>query len=357
MTRDYSILSLAKGSIGENIGALLQSHGRDGVDRLIANHALGQVDDRLMGHDPTLDELISNARDRAARDNRRNGFECDRLARAFQGSGIKPILLKGAAYQMTGSRAGLGRRSSDVDILIPHHHLADAEAILRAHGYVDHGGTLNPYDQAYYRRYMHELPPLVHSVRRTVLDVHHALSPRTARIREKTDLIIDQAVDLGTTGLQTLCPMDRFCHAALHSLYDGSFENPVRHLLDLCFLYEDLSQTDKKSLIARAEMIGLMKPVRLALWLLSTYRQDLGPVSLEALDMPGSATLRGALLRSIEAGQASGLTALFLYARGHLLRMPFWQLSAHLIKKARRRLIPESAGPEADRQKIEDHLR
>ncbi len=38
----------------------------------------------------------------------------------------------------------------------------------------------DPYDDLYYRRWMHELPPLVHSERGQLVDVHHTILPLTA---------------------------------------------------------------------------------------------------------------------------------------------------------------------------------
>ena len=334
---------------------------RNVVEQLLGNHALGQVDDALLGKDAVLDDLIFNARTRAERDNRRNRFECDRLSRAFQDSTIQPILLKGAAYQITGSRAGLGRRSSDVDILVPKDQLAETEAVLRSQGYVDHYGTLNPYDQAYYRDHMHELPPLLHKDRRTVLDVHHALSPRTARLRERTDLMIDAAIPLtqggSFMGLRVLQPVDRFCHAALHSLYDGSFDHPLRHMLDLAFLYSDLSRQDKDVLLSRASRLGLALPVNSALWLLAKQGVDIAPYDASKLAPLPSKKVRRWMTKAIARGDNDGVFGFALYIRGHQLRMPFLQLARHLFKKAQGRLLPQSAGVEADRQTIEDHLR
>jgi hypothetical protein len=64
---------------------------------------------------------------------------------------------------------------SDVDVLVPRDRLADVEAALMLAGWA----STNPseYDQHYYRRWMHELPPLQHIRRQTVLDVHHAILP------------------------------------------------------------------------------------------------------------------------------------------------------------------------------------
>ena len=94
---------------------------------------------------------------------------------------VPVVLLKGAAYVLAELPPALGRMFADVDVLVPRDRLADVEAALMLAGWA----TTNPseYDQQYYRRWMHELPPLQHIRRQTVLDVHHAILPDTARLR------------------------------------------------------------------------------------------------------------------------------------------------------------------------------
>ena len=57
----------------------------------------------------------------------------------------------------------------------------EVEGALMLHGWsTTHHDA---YDQRYYRKWMHELPPLKHNTRGTVLDVHHAILPVTARLK------------------------------------------------------------------------------------------------------------------------------------------------------------------------------
>ena len=333
---------------------------RDIVEQAMANHILGQLPDlppdTLMHESGKIaQQLIENARLRADRDTARNAFEVDRLQRATLGLETKIVLLKGAAYHALGLHAGVGRRSSDMDILVARHDLERVEKALRDHGYVDHITTIDPYAQAYYRNYMHELPPLIHKVRRTVIDVHHALSPMTARVRETTDELIDDAQPCQDKSVAVLTPTDRFLHAALHSLYDGELAYPLRDMLDLAFLYRDLSPGERNGLMNRAVAVGLEKPAALAVRLLvmfglaGEWDQPLPP-------SPAPITER-IMAAMIKQGQSEGLKAFYLYCRGHLLRMPVHQLAVHLSRKIWQRLRPQSAGPEVDQQTIEDHLR
>ena len=90
----------------------------------------------------------------------------------------------------------------------------------------------------YYRKYMHELPPLRHSKRRTIIDVHHSLLPRTSRVKIRTELIRNAAVSIKGRALKALAPLDLFIHSAVHSFADGSFDTPARSILELHYLLQ-----------------------------------------------------------------------------------------------------------------------
>src|SRR5262249_46050478 len=103
------------------------------------------------------------------------------LREALAASNTDIVLLKGAAYLMAGLKAARGRVFSDVDILVPQAKLEEVENALNLHGWTS--THHDAYDQRYYRKWMHELPPLRHNARATVVDVHHAILPLTARRR------------------------------------------------------------------------------------------------------------------------------------------------------------------------------
>src|SRR5438093_4672740 len=96
-------------------------------------------------------------------------WEIDRLSRAFLGTGQTWILLKGAAYIAAGLPPGRGRRVADVDVLVPESDLSRVEAILRSNGW--EFPEIDAYDNRYYRERVHELPPMVHCDRRSIVDV------------------------------------------------------------------------------------------------------------------------------------------------------------------------------------------
>ena len=91
---------------------------------------------------------------------------------------------------------------------------------------------INAYDNRYYREWMHELPPMVHRERRSVVDVHHGILPRTSRLKPSPDRLLQQAETLGD-GVRVLAPAHIVLHAAAHLFHDGEIAGAIRDLVDL----------------------------------------------------------------------------------------------------------------------------
>ena len=100
--------------------------------------------------------------------------------RALAPLGVPVILLKGTAFHAADLDACGGRSVGDLDILVPHDSLGAVEAALLDAGW-ERMKEADGYDDAYYRRWMHELPPLIHRTRDRMIDVHHTILPLTAR--------------------------------------------------------------------------------------------------------------------------------------------------------------------------------
>jgi hypothetical protein len=257
------------------------------------------------------------------------------------------ILLKGAAYVMAGLPVAEGRLFGDIDILVAREELPAAEALLERHGWL--GIKQDAYDQRYYREWMHELPPLRHGERGTVVDVHHGLLPLTAR-RKPEPILLRQAAQpiLGEDGLWTLAPVDMVLHAACHLFHEGEFHRGLRDLTDLDSLLRHFGGEPNfwPELVPRARALNLSRPLYYALrycrHLLAT------PVPLAVLrdaetDAP-SALLAPLMDRLFLCALGPGLTekqglrassALgLLTLRAHALRMPPQRLIPHLARKA-----------------------
>ncbi len=273
-------------------------------------------------------DVAQNASIKAEADARMLAFEAERLQRIFHGTGMRIILLKGAAYVAAQHGFSVGRRVSDIDILVSENDLLAVEKALRGAGFIPHAHAQSVYDQNYYRNYMHELPPLVHKHRRTVIDVHHRLTPRTSRISVDTAAMVAASQPTAGGALYTLAPIDQFLHAALHGLYDNSFDTPLRTSFDLFSLWSVLSAADKADVFCRAAAIGLEVQAHGALDLLCR----LGLVDRKSV--PARKSVAGALAYArIQSGIGAVLAHGVFSVREHWLRMPMRLLIPHLARK------------------------
>jgi hypothetical protein len=274
-------------------------------------------------------------------------FELREISRALDGLGLRPLLLKGAAYAAAQLPPAPGRLFSDIDIMVPKERLGEVEAALMMRGWA--ANHLDAYDQRYYREWMHELPPMEHVKRQSLIDVHHAILPETAAARPDPAALREAAVALGTEeGWQVLAPADMVLHSAVHLFYDGEFDHGLRDLLDIHRLLQHFGADPAfwRQLPGRARQLQLERPLfyalRHAARLLHTPVPEevlaaLRPAAPNRLLLALMDMLLGRALLPRHASCADGLTraALFLlYVRGNWLRMPPLLLARHLFHKA-----------------------
>ncbi len=271
--------------------------------------------------------------------------EAELLRETFAARGLPLILLKGAAYVLAGLPAASGRIFADIDILVPRAALAEAESALMQTGWVS--TATDAYDERYYREWMHELPAMTHMFRGTALDVHHTILPPTSRLKPDPAQLIAASVEIADApGMRVLCPCDMVLHSATHLFHEGEPDNLLRDLCDLDallrFFAADADFAAK--LAARAELLGLVGPLRLALRytkrLLDTPLPAVPGAALEPLSATRQALLDALYARVLmpqhesTADAFSGLARKFLYVRAHWLRMPPHRLAFHLAHKA-----------------------
>jgi hypothetical protein len=276
--------------------------------------------------------------------------EVTQVQRALAPTGSEIILLKGAAYLYAGLPAARGRVFSDIDILVPRAALPQVEAALMLHGWAT--THHDAYDQRYYREWMHELPPMQHVSRQTVLDVHHAIVPLTARLKPDSAKLLAAALPLpGHAGLKVLAPDDMVLHSAAHLFLNEELSHGLRDLLDLDSLLRHFGAHGGfwSALRARAGEMDLERPLAYAL----CYAQRIlgTPVPVEALASPVSMLMDALYLRALQPDHPTAddtLTPLarwLLYVRAHWLRLPPGRLARHLTVKALRRRRDEAAPP------------
>lgn len=279
-----------------------------------------------------------------------------RVLAALADLGAPVLLLKGAAYVAGDLPAAHGRLFSDTDILVPAEALDRAEALLRMEGWVL--GKTELYDDLYYRRWMHQLPPMVHMRRGTVLDVHHTLVPLTARVRlEPAEIVAAARPAPRLPGALLPAPADLVLHSATHLFNEGMFDNALRDLSDIDALLRHFAATEPAfwdTLPARAAALDLEAPLAHAL--AAAHRLFATPVPPEVLTpcrrRASTRVLAPLFDHALQpmhpdcrgAGAAVSLGALYL--RGHWLRMPPRHLIPHLARKSVR-AVTEAVHPEA----------
>jgi len=273
-------------------------------------------------------------------------WEVENLKHALRHVDTPVVLLKGAAYIKAKLKAGDGRIFNDIDILVTAQSIEKVEEALKKHGWLS--THLDEYDQKYYRKWMHEIPPLKHYQRKTVLDIHHNILPRTSKNTPDSQKLIDASIPIDETGkLRVLSDVDMFIHSATHLFHEGEFNHGLRDLVDMEQLLSENIRTDfKKDLFDRAEELGLQWPVQYAFVYIDKIlnRKLIGDTDLKLKkklkNKRGLAVIHwvySSAFMSFHKSCAKAFTPValwLLYIRGHWLKMPLYLLLPHLFHKA-----------------------
>lgn len=270
-------------------------------------------------------------------------WEVQQIRTALAPLNAPAVILKGAAYTLINLPIAPGRLFYDVDVMVPEASLAQAELLLKLHGW----GSVktSAYDQRYYRQWMHELPPMRHAARQTMLDLHYNILPRTARFHPDAEQLLDkaQAVD-DDAHLCVFSPQDMVLHSATHLFHEGESHHALRDLFDLDGLLRHFGMDDAfwSGLVPRAQQLELIRPLYYALRY--TQRVFATPIphavcAAAQVGEPGKLTL--ALMDMLCArgfrsphpscdDWLSPAARFALFVRGHWLRMPLHLLIPHL---------------------------
>ena len=259
------------------------------------------------------------------------------------------VLLKGAAYVMSNCDAANGRLFFDVDIMVKKAQLGNAEKTLIKHGWIC--TNLDPYDQKYYREWMHELPPMRNLKRQSELDVHHTIIPPTAALKPNIQKIWDKVKPVPNhPEIFVLSPIDMILHSATHLFHEGDFGQGLRDLVDLDSLLKEHSKKDDnfwQELSDRAQDLDLSRPLfyglRYCKKLLDTPIPDACYKQVSTNGAPPyiyQYAMDKMLLKAMMPicinypSPFAGIANFILFVRSHYLRMPLRLLIPHLTKKA-----------------------
>jgi len=331
------------GALGAADWAALVTAAR--AEQLIGTLAL-RVDPGALP--PVVAEILSDARDAAIEQRRAALWEAEMMRRVLAPLGVPLVLLKGTAFVAGGLAAGQGRHIGDLDVLVPRAAIAQVEHGLLVAGW--EWAKPDAYDDAYYRRWMHELPPLIHRDRDRMIDVHHTILPPTARPTPDADALIAGAVPLGN-GLSVLAPADMVVHASLHLFADGDLSGGLRNLWDIDRLLREFADDDADfwlKLHARAAEHQASRYVARAARLASRLFDTPIPAAWRRGNARDRLYARRLLARDGWGRETRPATRLAFYVRSHGIRMPPLMLARHLLIKAQRRA--GSGGDDAQAQ-------
>lgn len=294
---------------------------------------------------------FNNAIQLASRQKLQVKFEANQLIQSLSSLTTTLVFLKGAGYTLSENAASLGRVFSDIDVLVPKNKIAEVERALAIYGW--YSKPLEEYDQAYYRKWAHEIPPVAHGSRGTVLDVHHNLVPLVSgRSLDMEAFITQCSVQLG--GVMVLNTPGMFFHSAVHLFFNEEYSSAFRDLNDLYLMYSASEPGFITELLLLVAQFGFDFEIFLAFYYLNHYYQIELPESLQPLMKAQSkhftiahkfifdrVTLPNHSLMNVSGmSLAENMAAI----RGHWLKMPLHILLYHIAVKSYRSVIESIFG-------------
>ncbi|GAB2698506.1 nucleotidyltransferase family protein [Aliiglaciecola aliphaticivorans] len=163
-------------------------------------------------------------------------FEAVEFRLLLEQVGITAVFLKGAAYTLRKSLNSYGRVCSDIDVLVNKKDLNIAEAHLKQNRWQSE--ELSDYDEKYYRDWAHEVPPLIHVNRATVVDMHHNLYPPISGRATNISQFISSRQKT-QSGCFVLDPATTVMHSIIHMFANEDSSSWMRDLFDIMLLIEE----------------------------------------------------------------------------------------------------------------------
>ena len=253
------------------------------------------------------------------------------------------VLMKGCAYLVLELPNAPGRIFADVDLMVPEDKLAHIEKILNECGWI--GKKITPYDDNYYRRWTHEIPPLVHVEREVEIDLHHNILPRTARLKPDSGKLLENARRIEGSRFSVLSDEDMVLHSMLHLFVSCELADDLRDLVDIAEMLRTFSRDDAGywcRLVKRAEDLRLTRPLYYGLRYSALYLNLVVPeATLKrsarwAPRWPANWLMDKLVPLALYPAhpdhpyRASRIARLLLFMRSHWIRMPPWLLVYHL---------------------------
>lgn len=158
--------------------------------------------------------------------------ELKNVLQFFKNTGIKVIVLKGAALAEEVWKNVALRQMADIDLLMREENLDKAGRILSELGYVPFEG-FRP--KEWYVKNLHHLAPYDSPAKGVRIEIHHNIVPPNHLFSIDIHQMWERAqtIRIGGVDTQTLSPEDLIVHLCLHISYSHSFVGKIRALTDI----------------------------------------------------------------------------------------------------------------------------
>lgn len=290
--------------------------------------------------------------------------EIEHIVNSLKISNITPLFLKGAAYITDDNLCGRGRIFSDIDVCVHKDYLQAAEQILGWHGWTP--ADKDDYDQFYYRQWMHEIPPLIHEKRGTVLDLHHNILPPISGRAPEIDLFITTQKQ-SPSGAMVFSTAAQTLHSLVHLFFEEDFSKGFRDICDLHLFFIE-HQQDKEywsELLKLATETGFCRELFFACrYCEKLFNSPVPATFTMALVNYSPTPLRlkfndWLFLRVLQPAhplchtRGTGTARFIAMLRGHLLKMPTHILLYHLSHKLYKSVVEGLLGKQKSKWQTE----
>jgi hypothetical protein len=323
-----------------------------GADLLATFYYLLQRNSLLGSIPPYALKHIESAKIYADRQAHQVRNESKALSLLLAKSDIQPVFLKGAAYVLRQDINHYGRVMSDIDILVKKSQLNAVEDVLQKNDWAE--SKLDDYDQQYYRKWAHELPPYKHIYRGTSLDIHFTLLPPITGIDiDEVELFAN--IQETENGKLVLPPNLLVLHCIIHLFFNEDFSKSLRDVLDIHMLVAQLEATEGlDGIIALSKSMGFYNELYYALSVRDLVFQT-ESIKIYQLAMPKNHALTNFFVKKIlyraimphhdlVFNRWNNVARFIMYIRGHLLKMPVKILIPHMFVKVRRAIVTSVMG-------------
>ncbi|MGQ8364655.1 nucleotidyltransferase family protein [Glaciecola sp. 1036] len=262
------------------------------------------------------------------------------------------VFLKGAAYSLAKLPLSKGRIYSDIDVLVEEKNIKQCEQALVLDGWAY--TEISDYDDMYYRKWAHEIPPMQHITRGTSIDVHHNIIPVVSKDSPKVAKLVPY-IQTRADGIQVLNPEMQFVHSAVHLFRNEEYKTALRDLFDLYFMLVSQEQSFIEDVLEVAKDVGFLYETGLALYFINhtlgfncsdvLITHALGEKSKFRVWLDISIFSRIFVPTHPLIQHSKHATAhFFAMLRGHFIKMPIGLLIYHISMKSFRGIVTKIMG-------------